>query len=245
MSIPLTPFGRREILLYGVGSFALMVALPVVAQVVGIYWLSTLSVLPAALLVFTLQFFRDPERTLPSEADALISPADGTVVDMVDVDEPDYIGGRARRVGIFMSPLNCHVNRFPVDGRVEKVIHRPGKFLKAYDPRAILENEASLTGILARLGGREVKLLMRQVSGVAARRIVNPLKAGDPARRGERFGMIKFGSRCEVFLPLDSGYEFSVKLGDAVYAGASILARPGKPAAAGATPVAAAAGAAS
>jgi phosphatidylserine decarboxylase len=225
MSIPLTPFGRRELLLYGGGSLALLLAIPLAARLTGLPALSVLALLPAAGLAFTLQFFRDPERA-PAPGvgpDALLSPADGLVADIVEVDEPEYVRGRATRIGIFMSPFNCHVNRFPADGVVEKVVHRAGRFLPAYDARGIAENEASLTGIRARVGGRELPILLRQVSGIAARRIVNPLAIGDPARRGERFGMIKFGSRCEVFVAVDAGLALAVRVGDTVYAGASPL----------------------
>ena len=241
ISIPLTPYGRREILLYGAGSLLALLLLPIVATATHLYWLTILDLPFLALFVFTIQFFRDPERAPAPGATAgdLLSPADGTVVDVVEVDEPEFVGGRARRIGVFMSPLNCHVNRFPCDGVVEKVLHRAGKFLAAYDPRAIVENECSLTGIRARLeGGGEARLLLRQVSGVAARRIVNPLALGAPAVRGQRFGMIKFGSRCELYLPIDAPFEVAVKVGDRTYAGHTILARPAKVPVAGGSPVA-------
>ena len=225
MRLPLTPFGRREILLHGGLALGLTVLISAGARLGGFPALSALAVVPAALLVFTIQFFRDPERTAPGGPETIVSPADGTVVEVVEVTENEFIGGQALRVGIFMSPFNCHVNRFPVDGVVGKVVHRAGKFLKAYDPRAIAENEASITGIRAALDGREIPILLRQVSGIAARRIVNPLAPGDRARRGERFGMIKFGSRCELFLPKDSGFELAVELGQKVYAGETVIAR--------------------
>jgi phosphatidylserine decarboxylase len=225
MRFPLTRYGRREILLYGVLPLATLILISFAATILRMPALHALAVVPFALVVFTAQFFRDPERQVAGGDDALVSPADGTVVDIVEVEEPEFIGGRALRVGIFMSPLNCHVNRFPVNGVVAKVIHRAGKFLKAYDPRAIAENESSLTGFKARFEGREVPVLIRQVAGIAARRIVNPLAPGDRAVRGARFGMIKFGSRCEVFLPKDSGFELDVKLGDKVYGATTVLAR--------------------
>jgi phosphatidylserine decarboxylase len=243
MAVPfLTPFGRREILLYGGSSLGLLVAIPLAARLAGHPGLAALAVLPALLLAFTLQFFRDPERAVPGVGpDAVLSPADGTVADIVDVDEPEFLGCRARRIGIFMSPFNCHVNRFPVDGTVAKVVHRAGKFLAAYDPRAVTENEASITGIATRVGGREARIMVRQVSGVAARRIVNPLALGARAVRGERFGMIKFGSRCELFFPLDAGLALKVQVGDRVYAGVTVLADAPARSGAGAAPLAAAA----
>jgi phosphatidylserine decarboxylase len=225
MRLPLTRFGSKEIRRYGGGSLVAMAGLMAAAFLLEAPWFATLAAVPAAVLAFTLQFFRDPERTPPTGRDLVVSPADGAVVDVTQVQESDFIGRSALRIGIFMSPFDCHVNRFPVDGVVAKVIHRAGKFLKAYDPRALTENEASVTAIRAAFGGFELPVVVRQVSGVAARRIVNPLAPGDKAVRGERFGMIKFGSRCELFLPEDAGFEVKVELGARVYAGSTVLAR--------------------
>lgn len=225
MRFPLTPFGRREIAIFGAGSLAVAVAAPVLARFTGHWWIAALALPAGLMLAFTLQFFRDPERSAGAAGlEAVTSPADGTVADVVEVEEPDFIGGKAVRIGIFMSPFNCHVNRFPCDGTVAKVVHRAGAFLAAYDPRAIAENEASTTGIAARIGGRETRVVVRQVAGLAARRIVNPLALGARAVRGERFGMIKFGSRCELFLAADLGLTVEVKVGAKVYAGATVLA---------------------
>jgi phosphatidylserine decarboxylase len=226
MRLPLTPFGRREILLGGGLALAVAAVVALAARQTGQPLLLAAEAVPLGLLAFTLQFFRDPERSAGAAGpEAILSPADGTVADIVEVEEPDFIGARAVRIGIFMSPFNCHVNRFPCDGTVGRVVHRAGKFLAAYDPRAIAENEASTTGIAARLAGREARVVVRQVAGVAARRIVNPLGLGARAVRGERFGMIKFGSRCELFLPKDLGLAIDARIGAKVRAGVTVLAR--------------------
>ncbi len=226
MRIPLTPYGRREVAAVSAGSIAATAACAGLAWALEAPALGAAALLPAAALAFTLQFFRDPERRadgVPPEA--VLSPADGRVTDVAEVEERDFLGASAVRIGIFMSPFDCHVNRFPVSGRVAKVIHRAGRVLPAYDPRAIVENEASTTGILARFGDREVKVAVRQVAGIAARRIVNPLALGSAAARGERFGMIKFGSRCELFLPRDAPFEIDARVGMRARAGMTVLAR--------------------
>lgn len=227
--LPLTVYGRRELALWG----GLCLAAFVVCAGLGPWLrqpgLSIASLVPLAGLAFFLNFFRDPERTPPEGPATLVSPADGRVTDILEVDEPEYVGGRAVRVGIFMSPFDVHVNRYPVDGRVEHASHRPGLFLAAYDARAPLENEARSLGIAARLPDREFRVLVRQISGVAARRIVCPVQPGAEARRGERFGMIKLGSRCELYLPRELGAEIAVRVGDRVRAGETPLARVPSP----------------
>jgi phosphatidylserine decarboxylase len=227
MRIPLTPFGRREIRICAVGFTVALAAIAFFAAKAGPA-IGLFAIVPLAALAFTLQFFRDFDRD-PGElpAGAVLSPADGRVVDIVEVEEPDFIGGKAVRVGIFMSPFDCHVNRFPVSGRVVRVVHRAGKFFAAYDPRAVAENESSTTGIAARFEGREVRIGVRQVAGIAARRIVNPLSLGAEAVRGARFGMIKFGSRCELFLPAALPFKLEARLGERVYAGLTVLAQYG------------------
>ncbi len=235
MRFPLTPYGRREVTLYGGLSFAAAVALATLGPVVGSPVLSVAAVLPLAALAFVLNFFRDPERRPAPEADAwsVLSPADGTVSDIGPVEEPDYVG-RAVRIGIFMSPLDVPVNRFPISGEVEYVSRRPGKCLPAYDRRAPFENEAVSMGLLAQAGDPGasgpggsvcVRLLVRQIAGVAARRIVCPVEVGRRAVRGERFGMIKFGSRCEVYVPASASFPMGVKVGDRVRGGETVLGK--------------------
>ncbi len=177
-----------------------------------------LVVTGGAAFLFTLNFFRDPDRSTPEVAGGIISPADGKIVNISEVEEKEYLGARVKQVCIFMSPLNVHVNRFPVDGRVEFFRHIEGKFLAAWEDKSSDLNERTLIGVDA--GG--YKLLFKQIAGFVARRIVCPLEVGDSAVAGERFGMIKFGSRVDVLMPLDA--EVLVQMDQHVVAGETVLA---------------------
>jgi phosphatidylserine decarboxylase len=171
-----------------------------------------------ATLVFTLNFFRDPSRVTPEVAAAVFSPADGKVVSIGLVDAAEYLDGKAMQICIFMSPLNVHVNRYPVSGTVEYVRHIDGKFLMAWEDASSEQNERTLIGIHT----GNYRMLFKQIAGFVARRIVCPVKEGDQAVAGERFGMIKFGSRVDVLLPEDA--EVQVKLDEHVTAGESVIA---------------------
>lgn len=170
------------------------------------------------LLLFTLYFFRDPDRQTPGSPAAVIAPADGKIILISPVREEEYLRGDAVQISIFMSPLNVHVNRFPITGTVGYFKYFPGEFLVAFDEKASLRNERTHIGVE---NGR-VKVLFKQIAGFVARRIVAPLKVGDPAVQGERFGMIKFGSRVDVIMP--AGVDVQVKLGDLTVAGETVLA---------------------
>lgn len=180
-----------------------------------------LAVAPGALLLFCLYFFRDPNRTPPPGEENVLAPADGRVMDIEELDEAEFVGGRCLRIGIFMSLFNVHVNRSPVSGRVERVSHRPGRFLAAFRPEAARENESNLIGIRTASG---LRVAVRQIAGVVARRIVCGCRRGEELARGQRIGMIKFGSRVEVYLPAGAVREVSVRLGDKIRAGASVVA---------------------
>jgi phosphatidylserine decarboxylase len=170
------------------------------------------------LFVFTLNFFRDPERTTPQGDDLIISPADGTVVVVRDVNETEYLKADAIQISIFMSPLNVHVNRYPITGTVRYFQHIPGEYLVAYEDKASLRNERTHIGI----ENDKLKVMFKQIAGFVARRIVAPIQPGDKAVAGERFGMIKFGSRVDVFIPKNT--KVKVKLGDKTVAGETVLA---------------------
>lgn len=169
-------------------------------------------------LIFTLNFFRDPERQTPQGNNLVISPADGKVVLIKDVREDEFIKGDAVQVSIFMSPLNVHVNRFPISGTVGFYKYFPGEYLVAYEEKSSLRNERTHIGV----GNDRMKVLFKQIAGFVARRIVADLKVGDPAVVGQRFGMIKFGSRVDVLVP--KGTEIKVKLGDVAVAGETVIA---------------------
>lgn len=175
--------------------------------------------LPALLLLFVLWFFRDPERRSDAPENALIAPADGVVVEISHVDEPDLIAGEAQKVAIFMSVFNVHVNRAPSDFAVKWVRHVPGKFMNAISSDAGIENERFLLAVETSKG----PLLVKLVAGLIARRIVCRLQPGDTLKRSQRLGMIKFGSRVEVFLPAGSGFDVAVKLGQKTRAGETVI----------------------
>lgn len=171
-----------------------------------------------ALLVFTLNFFRDPERAVPQNDAYILAPADGKVVLVREVVEDEYLNGEAIQVSIFMSPLNVHVNRYPISGTVGYFKYFPGEYLVAYEEKASLRNERTHIGIE---NGR-CKVLFKQIAGFVARRIVAPVKVGDEARAGERFGMIRFGSRVDVIMP--KSVALKVRVGDKTVAGETVLA---------------------
>ena len=172
------------------------------------------------LALWVCSFFRDPRPSGPRGDSYVISPAQGHVVAVVDVDEPGYLHGPATRVSIFLSVFDVHVNRYPVNGTVELVRYNPGKFLHAGKDKASLDNEQTAIGIRGPRG----PLLVRQIAGSVARRIVTDAKAGEAARQGERLGMIRFGSRVDVFLPKGSGATLRVRVGDKVVVGTTVLA---------------------
>ncbi len=218
LPIGLARYGAREIIL----SFLLCGAAGAAAWV----WISPwAALLPGALLLFTLFFFRDPRRSPPPGEHVIVSPADGKVVDIEQVDEPEYLGGKADRVGIFLSIFSVHVNRAPLAGRIGVVKYKPGKFLAAFNDRASRENESNFIGIETDLdapAGGKLKLAVKQISGVIARRIVCARGEGELLARGEKFGMIKFGSRTELYLPPGTA-ELAVRVGDKVRAGKTVI----------------------
>ncbi len=183
--------------------------------------LALLVVLPGWL--FVISFFRDPNRVIPTDADALLSPADGTVTDAGEVADADFPGGRAFRVGIFLSLFNVHVNRNARGGRVVGLHYYPGEYLDARSSECGVRNEQFWIDVAD--GQTGVLLRTKQIAGAVARRIVCWLRPGEEVKAGERLGMIKFGSRTEVYLPVEAVKEVLVKVGDAVKGGSTILLR--------------------
>ena len=177
----------------------------------------SLSVTLWALMVMSIFFFRDPERKIPDKKGTIVSPADGKVINIDEVDEPTFIGGRAKRISIFLSVFNVHVNRIPVEGVVKFFKYQTGRFHVASLPKASYENEQSIVGLESQWG----KVIFKQIAGLIARRIVCDVREGSKVKRGERFGIIKFGSRMEVYLPLNA--EIKVRLREKVKGGESIL----------------------
>jgi phosphatidylserine decarboxylase len=178
-------------------------------------WLAAFVLLLLALWV--AYFFRDPERAGQRGPSLVVSPADGKLIMITEVDEPSFIKGRALRLSIFMNVFNVHVNRYPVDGVVEYVHYNKGKFLNAAAEKSSLENEQMSVGI----DNGRIRVLVRQIAGLIARRIVTYSKVGERVKQGDRMGIIRFGSRVDVFLPV--GSTVRAKLGDATTAGITIL----------------------
>jgi phosphatidylserine decarboxylase len=177
--------------------------------------------LVAALFViagWVLWFFRDPERAGDRGERLVVAPADGKVVLMNEVDEPGFMRGRAMRISIFMNVFSVHVNRYPVSGTVQHVEYRRGKFLNAAHESSSEQNEQMSVGIEA----NGARVMMRQIAGLIARRIITYTKQGDVVHQGERMGLIRFGSRVDVFVPL--GSVVKVKLGDLTVAGVTVIA---------------------
>ena len=178
-------------------------------------WLAAFVLLLLALWV--AYFFRDPERTGERGPSLVVSPADGKLIMITEVDEPTFVKGRAVRLSIFMNVFNVHVNRYPVEGVVRYIHYNKGKFLNAAAEKSSLENEQMSVGIET---GR-YRVLVRQIAGLIARRIVTYSKLGETIRQGDRMGIIRFGSRVDVFLP--TGSTLRAKVGDITVAGVTIL----------------------
>ena len=212
---------------YGTDVLLAILAVAIVLVALAIWsdepWLRYLLILIALFLAgFSLNFFRDPDRTIATQGKPLeklvVSPADGKVVLMQTVDEPEFLEGKAQLVSIFMSPLDVHVNRAPMTGIVEYFKYIKGEFLVAHDTAAVHRNERALIGLQS--GNHRV--LFAQVAGYIARRIVCPVKVGDSLKVGERFGMIKFGSRVDIYLPMDA--KILCKIDDRTVAGETLIA---------------------
>ncbi|MBN2712505.1 MAG: phosphatidylserine decarboxylase family protein [Planctomycetes bacterium] len=217
----LTPYGRREIAV----SLILLGAIAAGAWLFG-GWLSpflrVLAIFPAIVFLWVIYFFRDPVRQVPTGEGLLICPADGEVTHIDEVEEDQFIGGKAMRISIFMNIFSVHVNRAPFAGKVAHVKHRDGQFVNAMSGDSSHLNEANDMGIETG-EARMPKVMVRQIAGLIARRIVCDRKVGDSLKAGEIFGMIKFSSRVEVFLPAETKLNLKVGVGDKVRAGLDIL----------------------
>jgi phosphatidylserine decarboxylase len=186
-------------------------------------WGEAWWVMPAALTILAIwvvAFFRDPIRPGPRGDRYVLAAAEGKVLQVIEVDEPMYLKERAVRISVFLSVFDVHVNRYPVSGTVELVHYNPGKFLHAADEKASLENEQSSVG----LRGPRGRVLVRQIAGLIARRIVTDGKPGERAAQAARLGLIRFGSRTDVFLPLSARAAVQVKPGDRIRVGGTVLA---------------------
>ncbi|MEB2309814.1 MAG: phosphatidylserine decarboxylase family protein [Candidatus Brocadiaceae bacterium] len=215
MRISLTKYGFKELIIFGIPC--------VVGIGVSVAFFPWILPVPLFILAFLLNFFRDPDRDTPQGDDLILAPADGTVSHIVPIFEDNYLKCNTTKISIFMSVMNVHVNRAPVYGRVEFIKHTKGKFLDARDDECFSSNESTLMGLL--LMGSHTKIAVKQIAGRIARRIVCACRIGDVFEQGQRFGMIKFGSRVEVFVPDSVPFDVLVKVGDKVTAGKTILGK--------------------
>ncbi len=228
----LTKYGKRE---WGIATAVAVVLLAgtiacgiFLSHSAGLY----LSILVIALWVAFVGFFRDPSRAITLQDDLLLSPADGVVKDIELIRASDYPqlaevfeGRDMLRVGIFLSVFNVHLNRAPADLVVKFREYKEGCYYDARDSRAVKENESLIIAGIATVGGREYPIAVKQISGAIARRIVCEAQPGMTLKRGERYGMIKFGSRTELYIPAKSDLEIMVRLGDKVQGGLTVMAR--------------------
>ena len=213
MRLPFTRYGVRELILASVLlAFASLVSLLIFPWVAPVF---------LALWGLVAWFFRDPERRVSAEENVLLAPADGRVVEIAQVDEPDFIGGQAVKIGIFLSIFDVHLNRAPCRGQVAYLRYQPGQFLNALRSAAARLNESNSVGLQG--NGKFGKVLVKQIAGAIARRIVCECKPEDVLEAGQRFGMIKLGSRTEVYFPAASKVRLRVRVGDKVFAGRTIL----------------------
>jgi phosphatidylserine decarboxylase len=215
--LPLARWGWLDLNVFG---WPLVAAIILLATRGG--WWHWLAVAPAVLWVWLVSFFRDPPRRIPSTAGVIVAPADGKITDVTRLAHYDFLDGPAVRIGIFLSIFNVHINRAPAAGRVVGLHYKPGEFLNALNPASGERNESMWIGFEATEPPAR-RFAVRQISGMLARRIVCPLATESTLARGEKFGMIKLGSRTELILPAEA-VEVTVRPGDTVHAGSDVIA---------------------
>ncbi len=222
--MPLTPLGSKEIGIAG-GIFCLgTIIFLSLFQQSGSWWYLLPVFLLAVLFGWVIWFFRDPKRTIPAAAGLIVAPADGTVTHLDEAVEADFIGGKALRCSIFLSIFSVHINRAPAAGRIEFLRFRPGAFHDARSPESLDKNQNQDLGLQSSEAGMPARMVVRQSTGAIARRIICPVRTGMELRRGEKYGMIKFGSRTTLFLSPEAKIVWKVKIGDQVRAGETVLA---------------------
>jgi len=227
MRFSLTKYGWPEMAVFP----ALVLGLMVVCMVAGVSYLNIWAVISiefvlVVILIWGLSFFRDPYRSCPADKNLLLSPADGRIADIEIIEENDFLGTSALKIGIFLSIFNVHINRAPCNVKVARIRYKKGLYKNAMNPESGRVNESNALCI-TRTDGPEDKLIVRQISGAIARRIVCAVKEGQELNGGEKFGMIKFGSRTELYVPARSDVKCLVQIGDKVRAGLTPLVRYG------------------
>jgi len=226
MRIPLTKYGLPQVAVFPV----IVAVIMIVTLMVGLKFkaapwvIVVIEILLVLVLCWVLAFFRDPLRIIPEGRDILLSPADGVISDIEIIEDCPWIEGKVLRIGIFLNIFNVHINRVPCGVRIDGIEYKEGKFKNACDPESARVNEANSV-IMTRLDSPGDKLVVRQISGTIARRIVCATKAGDEFKAGDQFGMIKFGSRTELYLPHSDSVKVEVAIGDKVRAGLDVFVR--------------------
>jgi phosphatidylserine decarboxylase len=209
--------GYKIILVTGITLFLINILVSALSDYKGLN--ITVQVLSAIIFLFTASFFRHPNRNTPDDEMNIIAPADGKVVVLEEVEEPEYFKDKRLQLSIFMSPTNVHVNRYPISGLVKYTKYHPGKYLVAWHPKSSTENERNTVVV----GNETAEILMRQIAGKFAKKIVCYAKVNQEADQGSEFGFIKFGSRVDLYLPL--GTPIHVKLNQKVRGGETILGK--------------------
>lgn len=225
MRIPLTKYGWPQIVIFPAAVLAAMVVWPLAGKNFLPLWaIVSIEALLAAVLIWVLAFFRDPHRAVPTNSNLLLAPADGKITDIEIVNENDFINAKTLRIGIFLSIFNAHINRVPCNVKVEKITYKKGKHKNAMTPQAGRVNESNDLW-LTRTDSPKERLIVRQISGAIARRIICQTKQGQKLTGGEKFGMIKFGSRTELHLPARENARCLIRIGDKVKAGLTPLVK--------------------
>jgi phosphatidylserine decarboxylase len=221
--LPFARWGLCELQLMG---YPLAIATLIAGSTYGRTWVPFWWIAPVTgvLCGLVVWFFRDPERAIPQEPGLVVSPADGKIVDITRLEYDGYLDGPAVRIGIFLSIFNVHVNRAPLAARVTALRYFPGQFISALRPESATENESMWIGLEEEKPPYR-RLAVRQIAGQFARRIVCDLRPGESITRGHKFGMIKLGSRTEVYLPATDDLEIVAQMGQKVRGGADVLAR--------------------
>lgn len=214
--LPFARWGLAEVQLMGWPLLAMTVA--------AAYFFWYLAPVPGVALCLIVYFFRDPARRVPEEPGLIVSPADGKIAEVTRLDHDEFVGGPAVKIGIFLSIFNVHLNRAPAESRVIELRYSPGEFLNALNPQSVLRNENTYIGLEEEAPPHR-RMVVRQISGAIARRIVCNLRPGEVVARGHKFGMIKLGSRTELILSDSDGLKVEVAVGQRVKAGSTVMAR--------------------
>ena len=230
MRVPLTKYGWPQVVVFPVIVLTAMIICPLAGKTLLSLWtIISIEVILGIILIWVLSFFRDPYRPCPPDKNLLLAPADGIVTDVEVVDENDFIGAAALRIGVFMSIFDAHINRAPCNVKVEKITYKKGKYKNAKNPQSARVNESNDLWLI-RTDEPEDKLIVRQISGAIARRIVCEISPGQNLAGGRKFGMVKFGSRTELYVSVENRESrienrVLVKIGDRVKAGLTPLVK--------------------